>query len=324
MKKLAVLTSGGDSPGMNSALRAVIKSAKSNGIETCVVFEGYKGLYEDNIKNADEIDWDFYNSYGGTCIYSARFPEFKELSVRKKAVSNLKKRDIDALVVIGGDGSYMGAQLLHELGVKTIGLPGTIDNDIASSDYTIGYDTALNTVVEAIDKIRDTARSHRRVMIVEVMGNQCGDLALYGGLATGAEIIATSDYVIPIDEIADEAKKLSLQPKRRSMVIVVSENRYDLKELAKKVEEKTKWATRTNSLAHTQRGGSPTAQERIFSTLLGIKAVEFLLEGKSGLAIGIIKNDIVGTPILDALTMNNPSKLKAAAKAIKYNKINKM
>ncbi|TQC54695.1 6-phosphofructokinase [Mycoplasmopsis cynos] len=324
MKKVAILTSGGDAPGMNNAIRAIAKHAKANNLEAYLVYEGYKGLYNDKIVNADSIDLDFYLNQGGTCIYSARFPEFKEPEVRKVALNNLKKRNIDALVVIGGDGSYKGAQLLHEAGLKTIGLPGTIDNDIASSDYTIGYDTALNTIVDAIDRIRDTARSHKRIMIVEVMGNGCGDLALYSGLATGAEIIVSSQYKLTHEEIAAKALELTKQPGRRSIVIVVSEKCYDIKQLEQDVQKATNWATRVNPLNHIQRGGKPTAQERILASLLGQKAIEYLLEGKSGLAIGIINNDIVGVPILEALSMDNLSKNKFVQKAIKFNKLNQI
>ncbi|WP_036451939.1 6-phosphofructokinase [Mycoplasma buteonis] len=322
MRKIAILTSGGDAPGMNNAVRAVVKQAQANGLEAFVVYEGYKGLYNNNIVSAKNLDVDAYLNQGGTFIYSARFPEFKQPEVREKAAKNLKDLDIDALVVVGGDGSYQGAQLLHELGVKTIGLPGTIDNDIASSDYTIGYDTALNTIVDAVDKIRDTAKSHKRIMIVEVMGNMCGDLALYSGLATGAEIIATSQYRLSEEEIINKAVELTKQEGRRSVIVIVSEKCYKVSELEKQIQAATGWDTRTNSLNHIQRGGTPTAQERILSTLMGMKAVEYLLEGKSGLAIGIINNDIVGVPILEALSMENKAKEKAVARAIKFNKLN--
>ncbi|QKT05213.1 6-phosphofructokinase [Mycoplasma sp. OR1901] len=322
MRKIAILTSGGDAPGMNNAVRAVVKGAKSNGLEAFLVYEGYKGLYNDNIVSADNVDLDLYLNQGGTAIYSARFPEFKDPAVREVAINNLKNRGIDALVVIGGDGSYQGAQLLHQSGIKTIGLPGTIDNDIASSDFTIGYDTALNTIVDAIDKIRDTARSHKRIMVVEVMGNGCGDLALYSGLATGAEIIATKDFQPSMDEIANTALELTKQPNRRSVIIVVSEKCYDIKELEKVVQAKTGWDTRSNPLNHIQRGGKPSAQERVLATLLGSKAVEYLIEGKSGLAVGILNNDVVGIPILEALSMENASKSKAVQRAIKFNKLN--
>ncbi|WP_027121578.1 6-phosphofructokinase [Mycoplasma leonicaptivi] len=324
MKKIAILTSGGDAPGMNNAVRAIAKQAKASGLEAYLVYEGYKGLYNDQIVSCDSLDLDSYINQGGTFIYSARFPEFKQKEVRDVAINNLKNRGIEALVVIGGDGSYQGAQLLHEAGVKTIGLPGTIDNDIASSDFTIGYDTALNTIVKAIDQIRDTAKSHKRIMIVEVMGNGCGDLALYSGIATGAEIIATAQYQPSYEEIAQKAKELTQQKNRRSIIIVVSEKCYDIKQLEKNVQETTKWDTRVNPLNHIQRGGTPSAQERILATLLGQKAVEFLLQGKSGLSIGILNNDIVGVPILEALSMKNKSKDKIVDKLIKFNKLNQV
>ncbi|UUM20057.1 MULTISPECIES: 6-phosphofructokinase [unclassified Mycoplasma] len=324
MRKIAILTSGGDAPGMNAAVLAIAKSAKVNNLEPYVVLEGYKGLYHNQITKANTLELAQASSKGGTVIYSARFPEFKDPQIRQVAIDNLKKHQIDSLVVIGGDGSYMGAQALHEAGVKTIALPGTIDNDIASSDITIGYDTALNTIVGAIDKIRDTATSHKRIMIIEVMGNQCGDLALYSGLATGAEIIATSEYRPSVEEIVKKTKELIEQPGRRSVLIVVSEKYYNLKQLEQEIEQATGWATRINPLNHIQRGGTPSAQERINASLMGIKAVEYLIQGKSGLAIGILNNHIFATPILQALSMTNPAKEKAIDHAIKFNKLNQV
>lgn len=326
IKRIAILTSGGDAPGMNSAIRAAAKMARSRGIETFLVYEGYKGLVDDNIVPSTKVDLDFFNSRGGTCIYSARYPQFKDPEVREIAIKNLNRRKIDALIVIGGDGSYAGAQLLHEKGIKTIGLPGTIDNDIASSDFTIGYDTALNTVVRSIDQIRDTAASHKRIMIIEVMGNNCGDLALHSGLATGAEVIATSEYRLDEKEIVKTCVELTTnaKPVRRNIAIVVSEKLYDIKQLAKDIEKATGWETRPNVLGHIQRGGNPSAQERILASLFGIKAVECLLEGKSGVAIGIIDNDIVASPIPEALSMVNKSKAKVRDKAIKFNELNRL
>lgn len=322
MRKIAVLTSGGDAPGMNNAIRGVIKAAKMRGLEIYVVLEGYKGLYNNQIYPSDNYEVDKYLNQGGTFIYSARFPEFKNPEVRQKAKENLLSKGIEALVVIGGDGSYKGAQLLNELGVKTIGLPGTIDNDIASSDYTIGYDTALNTIVQAIDRIRETASSHKRIMIVEVMGNGCGDLALYSGLATEPEIILTNQYKLSHQEIIEKIKPLTEQKNRRSIILVVSEKCYDIKALESEIQNATKWDTRSNQLNHIQRGGTPTAQERILSTLLGMKSVELILQGQSGLALGIINNDIKSTPILEALSMENTSKNKATQRAEKFNKLN--
>ncbi|UWD34005.1 6-phosphofructokinase [Mesomycoplasma molare] len=320
IKKIAILTSGGDAPGMNNAVRAVVKHALANQIEPFLVFEGYKGLVNKNILPATQYDVDQYVSKGGTFIFSARFPEFKDPNVRLQAKKNLEDIGIDALVVIGGDGSYMGAQLLHEIGIKTIGLPGTIDNDITSSDFTIGYDTALNTIVDAVDKLRDTSNSHNRFLMLEVMGHGAGDLALYSGLATGAEIIITNEHTMNEDEIAKIVNHQIKIMKKRSVIAIVSEFIYpNLKAIAKSVEEKTGIASRAMALEHVQRGGNPSAQERIWATLMGIKAVDLLKEGKSGIAIGISKGDIVSIPILEALQAPRKSNKE---KAIKFNKLN--
>ncbi|WP_156930247.1 6-phosphofructokinase [Mycoplasmopsis lipofaciens] len=327
IKKIAILTSGGDAPGMNSAIRAIAKSARSEGLEAYLVFEGYKGLYYDKFINSTEIDLDYQNSRGGTCIYSSRFPEFKDPKVREVAINNLKKREIDALVVIGGDGSFRGAQLLHEAGIKTIGLPGTIDNDITSSDLTIGFDTALNVVVDAMDKIRDTASSQKRIVVVEIMGNKCGDLTLYGGLAAGAEIISTSENKLSIEQIYEDAKKITQTKNKdiRSIIIAVSEKMYDLKELVDKLSTIEGFDTRANVLGHIQRGGNPSAQERVLSSMFGMKAVECLLKNESGIVIGILNNEITTLPILEALSINRESRIKKAAElANKFNKLNKI
>ncbi|MCP4336667.1 MAG: 6-phosphofructokinase [Mycoplasma sp.] len=318
MKKLAILTSGGDAPGMNPAIRAIVKSAKAYNIEPFLVMEGYKGLYEGNIISANEFNIDKIISQGGTVIYSARFPEFKKPEVREKAKAQLLNKGIDALVVIGGDGSYHGAQLLHEIGVKTIALPGTIDNDITSSDFTIGYDTALNTIVQNVDRVRDTMESHNRVAIIEVMGHGCGDLALFSAIATGVEIVVTNENKMTPEEIGEIVKEQS-QMKKRSIIVLVSEHIFeDLDEVAKKVESISGKVTRAMSFAHLQRGGIPTAQERINSARMSIKAVELLAKGESGLAIGILSGKTKATPILEALALPRESRKELA------NKINKL
>lgn len=320
IKKIAVLTSGGDAPGMNNALRAIVKNANNNNIEVFFIYEGYKGIIQRNIKNAKEVDVDKYIAKGGTFIYSARYPEFKKPEVRLEAKIILEELEIDALVVIGGDGSYMGAQLLHEIGVPTIALPGTIDNDIASSDFTIGYDTALNTIVNAVDALRDTSSSHNRFLMIEVMGHGAGDLALYSGLATGAEIIVTNEAQKTIPEIIEIVKEQMLVKKKRSVIAIVSEMIYaDIKAIAREVESKTGIISRAMALEHVQRGGVPTAQERVLASLMGLKAVELLVEGKSGLALGSISNKIVGTPILEALKMRGKSNKE---KTEQFNKLN--
>ncbi|RTZ68609.1 MAG: 6-phosphofructokinase [Tenericutes bacterium] len=318
MKKIAILTSGGDAPGMNNAVRTIVKHAQAKGIEAFLVFEGYKGLTNGNIKPAIDFNVDDYISQGGTFIYSARYPEFKNESVRKKAKAQLDKLGIEALVVIGGDGSYHGAQLLHELGLKTMALPGTIDNDITSSDFTIGYDTALNTIVDSISKIRDTMESHNRAAIVEVMGHGCGDLALFSALATGAEIVVTNENKMTAKEIGAIVKEVS--KKKRSIIVIVSEHIFkDLDALAKEVEKISGKVTRGICLAHTQRGGVPTAFERINASLMAMHAVDLLAEDKSGLAIGILDGQVKATPILKALALPRTNR-KEMAKAI--NKLN--
>ena len=229
VKKVAVLTSGGDAPGMNACLRAVVRAGLKNGLDMFVVYEGYKGLVENNIVQVDRGFVSDIINRGGTILHSARLPEFKDEAVRKIAVDNLNARGIDGLVVIGGDGSYMGAKKLTEMGVRTVGLPGTIDNDIASTDETIGFDTCLNTICECVDKIRDTTASHQRCTFIEVMGNRCGDLALYSGIAEGVEMIITNDHPIPEEEIINTLKRLKTGTKKHSLVIV-SEKYFDIVE----------------------------------------------------------------------------------------------
>ncbi len=320
IKKIAILTSGGDSQGMNNAIRAIVKSSKAVGIETFLVYEGYKGLVENLIVPASEIKIDEYINRGGTFIYSARYLEFKEEKTRLKAKKVLESHGIEALVVIGGDGSYHGAQLLHKIGIKTIALPGTIDNDISSTDLTIGFDTALSAIVENVDRIRDTARSHHRCMIVEVMGRYAGDLSLYSGIATGAELIITAENKMTLKEMAKVVNQQMNVMKKDSMIIIVSEHVYDnLDKLSKELEAETKVVTRATILAHLQRGGIPTANERVLATRMGIMAVELLLEDKSGLAIGINKNEINSLPILDALSQERPKLINEILKITKLN-----
>ena len=314
IKKVAILTSGGDAPGMNNAIWALVKQAQKMDIEPFLVFNGYKGLHAGEIKPVIKGQVNRYIARGGTFIYSSRFPEFKKPEVRLEAKAQLDKLGIDALVVIGGDGSYHGAQLLHDIGVKTIALPGTIDNDISSSDFTIGYDTALNTIVQSVDRVRDTMRSHSRGAIIEVMGHGAGDLALYGGLAAGAEVVITNEYKMNAKEIAEVFKK-EFAAGRHSAIAIVSEFIFDdLEGLAKEVEELSGVVTRSISLRHTQRGGVPTAMERVNASLMGMKAIELLAEDKSGLAIGIIKGDVTSTPIMEALAMKTDSKKELCKK----------
>jgi 6-phosphofructokinase 1 len=241
---------------------------------------------------------------GGTILRTARLPEFKLQEVREKAVANLRKHQIEALVVIGGDGSYMGAKKLTEMGINCVGLPGTIDNDIASTDYTIGFDTCLNTIVDCVDKIRDTTESHSRCSIIEVMGNHCGDLALFGGIAEGVEMIITPDHPVPEEEIMASLRGLREHDANKRAIVIVSEKLYpDINLFAKKVEEETGFDTRADVLGHVQRGGAPSAFDRILAARMGAYAVDCLLEGKGGICIGIVNNKIVDYDIYEALAL---------------------
>ena len=303
IQKIGVLTSGGDSPGMNCAIRAVVRAGLSYGLEVYGIMDGYRGLVDDDmfLMNRSSVS-DIVNR-GGTILQTARLREFKEESVRQIAVNNLRKRGIDALVVIGGDGSYMGAKKLTEMGINCVGLPGTIDNDIASTDYTIGFDTCLNTIVECVDKIRDTTESHQRCAVIEVMGNHCGDLALFSGLAEGAEMIITPDHPIPEDEIIDSLKKLHDSKKKRAIVIVSEKMYPDIHAFAAKIGENTGFECRDEVLGRVQRGGAPSAFDRILAARMGAYAVDCLLDGKGGICVGLINNKIVDYDIYEALQL---------------------
>lgn len=298
--KIGILTSGGDAPGMNAALRAVTCAALKKGIEVFAIYDGYKGMVEGNIKKLTKEDVDEILNKGGTIIRSARLPEFKELEVRKKAVEQLKKHGIDAIVVIGGDGSYMGAKKLDEMGIRCVGLPGTIDNDISSTDITIGFDTSLNTIVEEIEKIKDTGKSHSRCMLVEVMGNRCDDLALYSAIATGANIVISKNHMLSNQQVIDDLKA------RRNKgeifeLIVIAEKLIDSEKLLKDIQENTDWDARLTVLGHTQRGGIPTAMEKVRATQMGYYAVKLLTEGITGVCVGIKDGKLVHEDILEAL-----------------------
>ena len=298
--KIGILTSGGDAPGMNAAIRAVTFAAINKGFEVFAIYDGYKGMVNGNIKKLTKNDVDEIINRGGTIIRSARLPEFKELEVRKKAVDQLKKHDIDAIVVIGGDGSYMGAKKLEELGIKCVGLPGTIDNDISSTDFTIGFDTSLNTIVEEIEKIKDTGRSHSRCMLVEVMGNHCDDLALYSAIATGADLVISKNHMISNEDTVKRLNKMKENGQIFSLV-VVAEKTIDTNKLLQDIQENTDWDARLTILGHTQRGGIPSAMEKVLATKMGYYAVKLLSQNITGVCVGIKENKIVYEDILDAL-----------------------
>jgi 6-phosphofructokinase 1 len=301
LKRIGVLTSGGDSPGMNAAVRAVVRKAIFHDMEVYGVYNGYSGLISGNIKKLELGSVGDIIHRGGTMLYSARCEEFKTKEGQQKGIEQLKKFGIEGLVVVGGDGSYRGAKALTEQGFPCIGVPGTIDNDIPGTDYTIGFDTALNTVIDAVDKIRDTATSHDRAFIIEVMGRDAGDIALWAGLAGGAETIIIPEVGYDMDQIAARLKSGHERGKKHS-IIVVAEGVCSGVEFSKKIKDATDLDTRVSVLGHIQRGGSPTAADRVLASRLGAFAVELLLQGKGGRAVGIEKNELVDHDIIEILT----------------------
>lgn len=305
MKKIGILTSGGDAPGMNAAIRAVVRTALVNNIEVVGIHKGYLGLHEGEIFPMDRGSVSDIIQKGGTILKTARFPEFAQPEVREKAAQVLKIYGIEGLVVIGGDGSFRGAKGLAELGIKTIGIPGTIDNDLGYTDRTIGFDTAQNTVIDAINKIRDTSSSHQRVSVVEVMGRDCGDLALYAGLAGGATTILVPEKKFTKEEIIKTVMDGKRQKKHHNLV-VIAEGVGNSDEIAKEIEEISGIETRLTVLGHIQRGGAPSAYDRILASRMGHRAVELLMEGKSARVIGTVKGEIVDYDIHEALTIKRP------------------
>ncbi|WP_096189705.1 6-phosphofructokinase [Evansella halocellulosilytica] len=301
MKRIGVLTSGGDSPGMNAAIRAVVRKAIYHDLEVYGVYYGYAGLINGDIKKLEIGSVGDIIHRGGTMLYTARCEEFKTLEGQKKGIEQLEKFGIDALVVIGGDGSFQGAKKLAEHGYPTIGVPGTIDNDIPGTDFTIGFDTALNTVIDAVDKIRDTATSHERTYVIEVMGRDAGDIALWSGLADGAETILIPEEDYSMDDVIARLKRGHERGKKHS-IIVVAEGVGSGVEIGKEIQNETKLETRVTVLGHIQRGGSPTASDRVLASRLGAKAVELLLNGEAGKMVGIENNELVYHDIDEALS----------------------
>lgn len=302
MKNIAVLTSGGDAPGMNAAIRAVVRTAIHKGIKVQGIRKGYKGLINGDFVEMDMSSVSDIIHRGGTMLQTARSEEFKTPEGLQKAVNMAKIFNIDGIVIIGGDGSFMGAKTLSEKGIACIGVPGTIDNDLAYTDYTIGFDTAVNNVLDAINKIRDTSTSHERVSIIEVMGRHCGDIALYAGMAGGAEIIVVPEMECSIECICRTLIQRRNMGKLHS-IIILAEGVCDAKTLEKQIAEKVDIEVRGTILGYIQRGGNTTASDRILASRLGEKAVELLSEGKSGRVVGIRDNRIIDMDIIEALNM---------------------
>ncbi len=299
IKKIGVLTSGGDSPGMNAAIRAVVKTGLYHKIEVAGIYRGYNGMISGMIKPLDKLGVENIISLGGTILKSARSEEFRTEEGRRKARENLKKHEIDALVLIGGDGTFAGGKIfMEEFDFPVTGMPGTVDNDLYGTDYTIGYDTAVNTVVWAVDRLRDTAHSHDRLFIVEVMGRDAGFIALRSGIASGAKKILIPETKTHIEELLDRLEK-RFSEEESSAIIIVSEGDDfgGAMEVKKIVNERfPDYGTRVTILGHIQRGGSPTAYDRILASGLGYQAVLRLLDGKRGEMVGSVNREIVFTP----------------------------
>ncbi|RPF55370.1 6-phosphofructokinase [Aquisalibacillus elongatus] len=300
MKRIGILTSGGDAPGMNAAIRSVVRSCIYNNIEVFGIYYGYQGLIEGHIEQLHIGSVGDIIQKGGTVLYSSRSEEFKTEEGRDKAIAQLNHYGIDGIIVIGGDGSFKGAKKLTERGIPCVGIPGTIDNDIPGTDYTIGFDTALNTVIEAVDKIRDTATSHERIYVIEVMGRDAGDLALWSGVAAGAESILIPEVPPNMAEVVDKIKRGHERGKRHS-IILVAEGVGSAVDYADQIKNELHVETRVTVLGHTQRGGSPTAYDRVLAGRLGAFSVDLLLKGEQGRMVGIEHNQLVHHDIIEAL-----------------------
>lgn len=301
---IGVLTSGGDAPGMNAAIRAVVRTALANGKKVKGIKRGYAGLLDEDIIDMDAKSVADIIQRGGTILYTARCLEFKEAEVQKRGAEICQKHGIDGLVVIGGDGSFQGARKLANLGVNTVGVPGTIDLDIACTEYTIGFDTAVNTAMEAIDKVRDTSTSHERCSIIEVMGREAGYIALWCGIANGAE-----DILLPEKYDHDESKIIQniIDKKKvgkKHHIIVNAEGIGDSYGMAKRIEEATGVETRATIIGHIQRGGSPTCKDRVYASAMGAKAVDLLCKGSSNRVVGYQNGQFIDFDIQEALEMS--------------------
>ena len=307
VKRIAVLTSGGDAPGMNAALRSVIRAGLYHGKEMYVIYDGYRGILEGDIHQVNKDFTSDIINRGGTIIRSARVPEMKEEATQQKCADILADYEIDALIGIGGDGTYRGLAALHKHGVKVVGIPGTIDNDVGSTEETIGFSTALNTICECVDKLKDTSGSHQRCSLIEVMGRDCGDLAMYAALAEGAEGVICVEHPLNEDKLFRKLRKMKAMNKSHA-IILVSENLYDIKELAKKIEAATGFDTRTEVLGRLQRGGSPSAHDRILAARYGALAVQTLVDGGGGVVTASVNGEYITVPIEEAVQMKHQHK----------------
>ena len=298
---IAIMTSGGDSPGMNAAARAVVRTAIYEGIKVYGIHDGYDGMLKDDIVELTGRSVSDIVQRGGTFLGTARCPEFKTPEGRRKGYENLKKRGIEGLVIIGGDGSLTGGSLLSkETGIPIVGLPGTIDNDVWGTDYTIGCDTAANTIVDALNKLRDTASAHRRIMVVEVMGHTSGWLAMMSGIAGGAEYVLVPEVKYDLEQMCEDIKA-QYEAGKRYCLIVIAEGAGDGMGLGKIVQEKTGIDTRVSVLGHIQRGGSPTVEDRMKASMLGEKAALAIISGASDVVFGFEQGKVVSINLFDSV-----------------------
>lgn len=302
MKTIGVLTSGGDAPGMNAAVRAVVRTAISKGMTVKGIRRGYNGLIEGDIIDLDVRSVSDIIHRGGTMLYTARSPRFKTEEGMQEAIDNCKKFGIEGIVVIGGDGSYRGARDLSERGIPCVGIPGTIDNDISSTEYTIGFDTAMNTAMEMVDKIRDTAQSHDRCSVVEVMGRRAGYIALHTGIAVGATAVLVPEAPAKVSDVIAKIRE-SQKTGKKHFIIVVAEGVGGVEKIAEQIQAETGIESRATVLGHVQRGGSPTVRDRVCATQMGFAAVELLEKGIGNRVIGMQQGRIVNYDIFEALNM---------------------
>lgn len=305
MKKIGVLTSGGDAPGMNAAIRAVVRTGLSKGMEVMGIYRGYNGLINGDIKTLSVRSVSDVIQHGGTMLYTARCKEFRFEEGLQKAKKTCQDFGIEGIVVIGGDGSFRGAADLSARGIPCVGIPGTIDNDISMSEYTIGYDTAMNTAMELVDKLRDTSQSHDRCSVVEVMGRNAGYIAVNAGIACGATCIIVPELPWTIEAVCEKIKK-TRETGKHHFIVVVSEGVGNSAEIARDIEHYTGVESRATILGHVQRGGSPTIRDRVAASELGYYAVKLLAEGKGNRVVGIQNNKIVDYDIQEALSMKKP------------------
>lgn len=305
IKKIAVLTSGGDSPGMNAAIRSVVRTCAYYNVDCVGIYRGYQGMIEGDFKDMGPRSVHNIVNKGGTILKSARSKEFMTVEGRARAYENLKEAGVEALVVIGGDGSFTGAEIFNnEYNFPVMGIPGTIDNDIFGTSHTLGYDTALNTVVDCIDKIRDTASSHNRLFFVEVMGRDAGHIALNAGIGAGAEEILIPEEDLGLERLLESLRRSKLSGKSSSIVVIaegdkIGKNVFELKDYVE--ENMPEYDVRVSVLGHMQRGGSPSCYDRVLASRLGVKAVESLLEGKSNYMVGILNDKVALTPLEQAI-----------------------